>query len=121
MAHFAKLDENNKVIDVIVVSNDMMIGLDGKEKEENGINFLNSIYGFYPRWIQTSYNANFRKAFAGIGYTYDSENDGFISPSPYDRWVFDKSSWEWKPPKDKPSEEEDYIWVEEEKDWILLE
>ena len=121
MAHFAKLDENNKVIAVIVVDNKMLIGLDGKEKEENGINFLNSTFGFYPRWVQTSYNNNFRKVFASIGFTYDAENDVFIPEKPFDSWIFDEKSWQWKAPKERPDLTEPYLWDEESGDWILLE
>ena len=120
MAHFAKLDENNKVINVIVVSNDMLIGLDGKEKEENGINFLNSTFGFHPRWVQTSYNANFRKAFASVGNIYDAENDGFIPEQPFKSWIFNKSSWEWEPPIEHPSDNKSYVWDEENTKWVEL-
>ena len=72
MAHFAHIDENNKVIQVVVVPN---------EEEHRGNEYLNEL-GLVGTWIQTSYNANFRGKYAGVGDTYDSETDTFISPMP---------------------------------------
>jgi hypothetical protein len=77
MAHFAEID-NNKVINVIVVANEDMLDVDGNESEETGIAFLNNIKG--SNWVQTSYNANFRGKFAGIGDTWDGTN--FVAPEP---------------------------------------
>ena len=77
MAHFAELDDNNIVIQVIVVNNNDLL-VDGKENEQKGIDFCKSLFG--GNWIQTSYNARIRKNYAGIGYTYDAVNDAFIPP-----------------------------------------
>jgi hypothetical protein len=77
MAHFAQLDENNIVINVIVVHNNELIDDDGNELEQKGIDFCVAHFG--GTWIQTSYNATFRGLFAGIGYTYDSTLDEFIT------------------------------------------
>jgi len=77
MAHFAKLDENNVVTQVIVVSNDVLID-NGDEREELGVQFCQNLFG--GRWVQASYNASFRGVFAGIGFTYDEAKDEFIAP-----------------------------------------
>jgi hypothetical protein len=79
MAHFAELDNNNKVIRVIVVNNNELL-INGVELESKGIEFCQSIFGGI--WIQTSYNNNIRYNYAGIGYTYDADADAFIAPKP---------------------------------------
>ena len=79
MAHFAQLDEENKVIQVIVVHNNELM-LDGEESETKGIIFCKSLFGEETRWKQTSYNGNFRKNYAGFGYTYDAVLDEFVAP-----------------------------------------
>lgn len=78
MAHFAKLDENNLVLAVHCLVNDVII-IDGKESEQQGIDFLSNLHQ-HNLWKQTSYNGNFRKNFAGIGYTFDEARDAFIPP-----------------------------------------
>ena len=79
MAHFAKLDENNIVLEVNLVSND---ALDPNDEEASGIAFLIEWSGGHTNWKQTSYNANIRYNYAGIGYTYDAVDDAFIPPMP---------------------------------------
>ena len=79
MAHFAKLNESNVVIDVIVISNDV---LDKLNEESSGIAFLIQWSGGYTNWKQTSYNGKIRYNYAGIGYTYDEVADAFIAPKP---------------------------------------
>ena len=78
MAHFAELDENNKVIQVIVISNDETHNEDGVEDEALGIAFCKKLFGENTKWVQTSYNHNLRGRFAGIGMTYDAKKDEFI-------------------------------------------
>ena len=78
MAHFAKI-ENNIVTQVTVVHNDVLENKDFPESEPLGQEFLASL-GLEGEWKQTSYNANFRGVYAGIGYSYDSENDVFVAP-----------------------------------------
>jgi hypothetical protein len=80
MAHFAKLDDNNYVLEVHVVNNEV-ITRDGVESEQLGIDFLTSLHS-HSNWKQTSYNSTFRKNYAGIGYFYDEIRDAFISPKP---------------------------------------
>lgn len=79
MAHFAKI-ENGIVTNVIVINNEDILTKDGKESEIIGKKFIKSI-GLEGTWVQTSYNGNFRGKYAGIGDTYDSENDVFVSPA----------------------------------------
>ena len=79
MAHFAQLDENNIVLQVIVVHNNELLD-NGVESEAKGIAFCQSLFGANTIWKQTSYNANFRGTYAGIGYTYDPINDVFVKP-----------------------------------------
>ena len=78
MAHFAELDDKNIVTRVIVVHNNELLDENGNESEQKGIDFCVAHYG--GTWIQTSYNGNFRKNYAGIGYTYDPVLDEFIAP-----------------------------------------
>jgi hypothetical protein len=92
MAHFAKLD-NNTVTEVIVVHNNELLD-NGVESEAKGIAFCQSLFG--GNWIQTSYNGNIRKNYAGIGYTYDSTRDAFIAPKPTEGdWELDEETCRW--------------------------
>jgi hypothetical protein len=79
MAHFAQLDKNNIVTNIIVVHNNELLNENGNESEQKGIDFCVNLFG--GKWIQTSYNSNFRGIFAGIGYTYDPVNDVFVPPT----------------------------------------
>ena len=80
MAHFAQLDENNVVLNVIVVNNDAIQDLPFPESEPVGVAFCQSLFGEDTNWKQTSYNGNFRGVFAGIGCTYNPESDLFVPP-----------------------------------------
>lgn len=94
MAHFAQLDENNIVTQVIVVHNNELL-VDGVEQEAKGIAFCESLFGGI--WIQTSYNRNIRKNFAGIGFTYDAQRDAFIAPQPEgEGWALDETTCVWR-------------------------
>ena len=86
MAHFAKLDSDNIVTQVVVVDNSVLEKADGTESELKGKQFLNSLLGT-ATWKQTSYNGNIRKNYAGVGYKYDSTRDAFIPPKPFDSWT----------------------------------
>lgn len=77
MAHFAQLDENNIVTGVLVVNNEKLIDENGNESEQKGIDFLKDLFGQDTKWVQTSYNGNFRDKYAGIGDLYDEANDIF--------------------------------------------
>jgi hypothetical protein len=78
MAHFAELDENNTVLQVIVVANEDILDENGQESETKGIEFCSNLLG--GRWIQTSYNNNFRGTYACVGEKYDEVNDIFTTP-----------------------------------------
>ena len=114
MAHFAKL-ENNVVTQVIVVSNQDILDENGQENEQKGIDFCSNLLG--GTWIQTSYNGNIRKNYAGIGYTYDESRDAFIAPKPYASWVLDETTAQWKAPVAMPTDDKRYTWNEETKSW----
>lgn len=115
MANFAKLDENNNVISVIVVNNNV-ITFNGYESEQFGIDFLSNLLN-YNLWKQTSYNANFRKNYAGIGYYYDEQRDAFIPPKPYPSWRLNEDSCIWESPIPYPNDGNNYIWNEETGNW----
>jgi len=108
MAHFARIDENNIVQQVLVVDNSL---------EHRGEDFLANELGLGGRWIQTSYNGNFRKQYAGVGFYYDETKDIFVSSQPYPSWVLDSNS-DWK----APIEQTDpfTIWDEETLSWKRL-
>jgi hypothetical protein len=93
MAHFAKLDENNVVITVVVVNNSELL-VDGVESEAKGVEFLTGLFGD-SNWKQTSFNATIRKNSAGIGYVYDPDRDVFIPPKPGDGYVLDEQTCQW--------------------------
>lgn len=115
MAHFAQLDDNNIVTQVIVVANDELL-LDGVESEVKGILFCKSLFGEDTKWVQTSYNGNIRKNYAGIGYTYDATNDYFFAPQPYPSWTLDADA-RWQPPVAMPTDDKMYTWNETTLSW----
>ena len=122
MAHFAKLDENNIVTQVIVVSNEIATS------ENAGVTFINNLYKTSDTWKQTSYNTvknthslggtPFRKNYASIGYTYDASKDAFIPPKPFNSWVLDETTCWWEPPVAIPSDGKEYDWDESNKQWV---
>jgi hypothetical protein len=120
MAHFAQLNEINTVLEVIVVDNEILKDSSGIEREELGIAFLISWCGGYPYWKQTSYNGNFRKNYAGIGYTYDSQRDAFIPPKPYGSWLLNEETCQWEAPVPHPTDGNMYVWDEPTLSWVLV-
>lgn len=94
MAHFVELDENNVVIRGIVVANAVLEDKEFPESEPIGIDFIYGLIG-EGVWKQTSYNNNFRKNYAGVGYTYDSQRDAFIPPKPAGDWVLNEETCQW--------------------------
>ena len=119
MAHFAKLDENNVVMTVIVVSNDDCLDKDGVEQEAIGVAFCQGLLGSGTRWKQTSYNGKFRRQYAGTGSLYFEPLDVFVEPQPYPSWTFDTATANWVAPVPKPSVPDIYtlIWDEENQEW----
>ena len=108
MAHFAKLDENNVVLEVNVVNNDV---LDLENEEASGVTFLTEWSSGYSNWKQTSYNGSFRKNYAGVGFIYDSVRDAFIPPKPYNSWVLNEDTCNWEAPTPHPSGDGIYQWL----------
>jgi hypothetical protein len=119
MAHFAKLNENNEVIDVIVVDNNVLLDVNGVEQELLGFNFLVEWSNGHTFWKQTSYNANFRKNYAHIGGIYDPVRDAFISPKPEfcDSWTLNEETCRWEPPVPYPNDGKIYRWNEGVENW----
>ncbi len=140
MAHFAQLDENNVVTQVIVVSNDDTSDSNGVETESIGVAFCQKLLGADTNWKQTSYNGNMRGNYAGIGYTYMenvatlgvASTDIFISQQPYASWTISTSAAQWEAPLTVPTLTDDqiaagsyYVWNESNyqsdpaKAWVL--
>jgi hypothetical protein len=118
MAHFAKLDKNNIVLEVNVVDNDNLLDSNGVEQESIGVAFLTIWSGGYSNWKQTSYNGSFRKNYAGIGFSYDTVRNAFIAPQPFSSWVLDEETCIWQPPTPYPTDEKLYDWDEQQLNWI---
>lgn len=128
MAHFAEIDENNIVKQVVVVHNNELLDENGNESEAKGIAFCQSLFG--GNWVQASYNRNFRKNFASIGFIYDSIRDAFYAPQPYPSWTLNEDTCTWQPPVAAPVNpyrpeqlefylEPQYQWDEETLSWIV--
>jgi hypothetical protein len=112
MAHYAFLDENNIVTEVIVGRNE--------DETVDGVSDWETYYGNIRNQVckRTSYNGNIRKQYAGVGYTYDETDDVFITPQPYPTWVLDENH-DWQAPVPYPNDGESYVWDEDIKDWVL--
>jgi hypothetical protein len=113
MAHFA-LIENNIVVRVTVLHNNELL-VDGVEVESKGADFCHDLFG--GKWVQTSYNNNFRKQYAGVGFTYDESADEFVQPQPYPSWTLDSNN-DWQAPTPKPDNGKMYEWVESSLAWV---
>lgn len=124
MAHFVELDDNNTVIRGVVVNNQVILNEQGQESEELGIAFCRSLYGQDTIWKQTSYNGNFRKHYAGFGYTYNETLDAFVPPKPFPCFTLNEETCLWEPPVPMPTEKPEnsyYQWNEEKLNWDLIE
>jgi len=113
MAHFAQITDG-VVTNVIVVHNNELL-VDGVETESKGKEFCHNLLG--GEWIQTSYNNNIRKQYAGIGFSYDESADQFVAPQPFASWTLDNNN-DWQAPTPKP--EGNYVWHEQSLSWLLL-
>jgi len=113
MAHYAFLDDNNIVTEVIV----------GRHEYEtvDGIFDWETYYGELrgQRCVRTSYNANIRKNYAGVGHVYDEARDAFIAPQPFPSWVLDENTCQWDAPVSYPDDGADYVWDEDSLSWEL--
>ena len=118
MAHFAELNSSNEVLRVIVVSNDD-VDANGGDQHTDAETFVTTIVPYSTGgvvWKQTSYNNNFRKQYAGAGYTYDSSKNKFIQPQPYSSWALDSSD-DWQAPVSYPDDDKRYVWNETDTQW----
>lgn len=118
MAHFAKLDSNNVVLEVHVIHNNELLDENGNESEAKGVAFLTAWSNGYTNWKQTSYNGNIRKNYAGIGFTYDAQRDAFIPPKPFNSWVLNETTCCWDAPTPMPQNEKMHKWDEATTSWI---
>lgn len=118
MAHFAELNEDNIVLRVIVINNNDIHNKEFPESEPIGQEYIKKILRT-GNWKQTSYNASFRKNYAGTGYTYDEARDAFILPKNYESWILDENTCRWKAPVDIPNDGKLYNWDENTLSWIL--
>lgn len=114
MAHFAQINADNVVTQVIVVSNDDCAGGDYPTSDAPGAAFCNNLLG--GTWKQTSYNGNFRKRYAGIGYTFNADLDAFIAPQPYPSWTLNEETADWEAPVARPAEGT-WTWNEANQEW----
>jgi hypothetical protein len=125
MAHFVKLGIGSKVVQGVVVHNDVATS------EQAGIDFLNNLYKTNDVWKQTSYNTHggehklggtpFRKNFAGIGFKYDQTRDAFIPPQPYNSWTLNEDTCLWEAPTAYPDDGKFYTWNEQTTSWDEVE
>jgi len=141
MAYFAKLDSNNKVLEVQSLNNNVILD-NGVEVEEKGVEFLSNLFN-WPNWKKTSFNTifgvyyntdpitgirtvssdqskAFRGNYAGIGSIYDINNDVFYSEQPYPSWTISGPSWKWEAPVPIPNDGNYYNWDENTQSWILF-
>jgi len=121
MAHFAQLDGNNIVTQVLVVDNSEILDDSNVEQESLGVTFLQNLLGSDTTWKQTSYNGNIRKNYAGIGYTYDADRDAFIPPQPFASWSLNETTCLWGAPVAYPTDGNYYTWNEATLSWDLIE
>ena len=121
MAHFAEINDNNIVKQVIVIHNNELL-LGDTESEQKGIDFCEGLFG-HRNWVQTSYNSNIRYNFAGVGYTWDKDNDAFYAPQPFSSWSLNED-YKWEAPVPYPedaSPEKIYTWDEDNLTWKIVE
>ena len=116
MAHFAQIDENNVVKQIIVIDNENCGNLEFPESEPIGQNFISSI-GLEGNWKQTSYNSTFRKRYAGLDDVYDESRDAFLPLKPFPSWILNEETCLWNSPIERPTDGNLYRWNEEEQSW----
>ena len=123
MAHFAKINDNNRVESIIVINNGVL-GEPGKtfpETEAIGKDFIANTLGLDGLWLQTSYNNNIRANYAGIGASYDPENDVFIPVQVYDSWILNETTYRWESPVPYPEDGLEYYWDERVAGWSEID
>lgn len=117
MAHFAELDENNIVIAVWKINNEDILDENGTESEQIGINLCKNLYGEEKRFVQTSYNNNFRGRYATLGFIYEETYNAFMPPKPYPSWNIDPIELLYLAPVPYPNDGLGYAWDEATLTW----
>jgi hypothetical protein len=118
MAHFAQLDYNNIVINVIVVEDKELLNENNEEQESLGVTFCQKLLGENTRWIQTSDTAVFRKNYARVGEIYDVKRDAFRETNPpFTSWILNETTCKWEAPTPYPNDGKKYQWEESTKTW----
>jgi hypothetical protein len=114
MAHYAFLDENNIVTEVIPGRNEWEV--------VDGISDWEAHYGAFRGQVckRTSYNGNYRKNYAGIGFYFDEARDAFIPPKPFESWLLDEDTCQWDAPTPMPTDGQMYRWVEDDLNWQVV-
>jgi hypothetical protein len=121
MAHFAQLDENKIVLQVVVLDNDKVNDLSFPDSEPLGIAALKEIFGAETNWVQTRYNHNFRKEYACVGGQYLPQGDIFVGPQPYPSWILNPASgWESPAPMPEVPNLHIAVWDEENQEWDIV-
>jgi hypothetical protein len=115
MAHYAFIDDNSIVTQVIPGRNEDEV-VEGISDWEA---YYAEVYG--QNCVRTSYNGNIRYNYAGIGYTYDADRDAFIAPKPFDSWLLDEATCRWTAPVPYPEDDVMYRWDEETIDWVATD
>ena len=116
MAHFAEIIDG--LVTRVIVVNNADTASNGVEDGAIGAAFCNALLG--GTWVQTSYNANIRKNYAGIGCTYDAVRDAFIAPQPFASWVLDEATCRWEAPVAMPSAGGPWAWDEDTESWVAV-
>ena len=113
MAHYAFLDEDS-IVNEVIVGIDETETIEGKDPETWYAEFKGQVCK------RTSYNGNIRKNFAGIGYSYDQDKDAFIAPKPFESWLLNEETCQWEAPVPYPTDGRDYFWDEDVIDWTPM-
>ena len=116
MAHFAEVIDG--IVARVIVVRNADTASSGIEDEAIGAAFCHNLLG--GEWVQTSYNNNIRKNYAGIGYTYDTVRDAFIAPQPWASWVLDEATCRWEAPVAMPSAAGPWAWDEGTESWVAV-
>lgn len=122
MAHYARVNKENIVTFVTPIPNEMITDVRGTEHEEWAFKHLYETISdsLDDKWVQTSYNNNLRKNYAGIGYTYDEQRDAFIPPKLFESWILNEETCLWEAPVPYPTDGKVYNWNENLGDWVEI-
>lgn len=116
MTHFARLGNDDHVLEVVAVNQKELLDDFGVEQEERGIEYCVRLFG--GRWKQTRFDGSIRKHFAGIGFSYRDDLNAFVPPSPYPSWQLNETTCQWEPPAPEPQDGLVHAWDEDTQQWI---